>query len=361
MRQATQDRLKVEIDGFLATSSTTMVQGEYRNPVTVYADPEHLAAEHANLLRRVPLVVAHASELANPGDFITQTLSGVPVLVVRQTSGSVRAFVNHAWTYKLDGSLSSIPNEEGFPGVDRTESGLVGLGCQERHGLIWVVLTPGLDIDVAGFLGADYDDELASWQLGSYGVERSTVLAEDANWKLIVDGFLETYHLRFLHANTVGPYIKSNLGPFTAFGPHGRMAIVRSRYNEEASVGDRFLRDVGAVYTIFPNTVLVWQSTHFERWTVYPDVVDPGRCRAYTSILSPAGRQEDVALWDKNWKILLSTVEKEDWPVARATQAGFRSGALPEMIFGRNEPALQHFHRCLADAVRPVQATMSRA
>ena len=375
MRQASQDRLKADIDGFLATSSTTMALAEYANPVSVYADQGHLAAELSTVFRRVPLVVAHGSEVANPGDFLTQELSGVPVLVVRQPDGSVRAFVNlcrhrgaqlalepsgcdrrftcvyHAWTYKLDGSLSAIPNDEGFAGVDRDGLGLVRLSAEERHGLVWVILTPGLAIDVASFLGESLDDELAAWRLDTYGVERSRTLTERTNWKLIVDGFLETYHLRYLHANTVGPYIKSNLGPFTPFGPHGRMAIVRSRYDSEASSGDRFLRDVGAVYSIFPNTVLVWQSTHFERWSVLPDAADPGRCRAYTSILSPAGQKGEVELWDKNWKILLSTVQEEDWPVARATQAGFAAGAIPTMIFGRNEPALQHFHRSLAATI----------
>ena len=62
-------------------------------------------------------------------------------------------------------------------------------------------------------------------------------------------------------------------------------------------------------------------------------------------------RSDEVGLWDKNWKILLSTVQQEDWPVARATQSGFASGAMEDFVFGRNEPALQHFHRSWATAV----------
>jgi phenylpropionate dioxygenase-like ring-hydroxylating dioxygenase large terminal subunit len=351
-----------------------MAAAEYRNPVRVYADAAHLAAEQA-VLRNAPLVVAHESEVANPGDFATNSLSATPVLVVRQADGSVKAFVNlcrhrgsqvvmepsgcerrftcpyHAWSYKLDGSLGAIPNDDGFPSLDRSAMGLIPLACEVRHGLVWVMTDPAASIDVATFLGADLDDELSSWGLDGYRVERATTIGEDANWKLIVDGFLETYHLRFLHSATVGPYIWSNLGPFRAFGPHGRMAFVRSRYDASADdASQQFLRNVGAVYQIFPNTVLVWQSTHFERWTIFPHPTDPARSVTYVSLLAPAGQQDDGGMWDKNWKILLSTVQDEDWPVARATQAGFAAGAVREFVFGRNEPALQHFHQSLAAA-----------
>lgn len=372
MRTEGQARLKAEVDHYLATGTTAMAETEYRNPVAVYADAGHLAAEHA-VLRSSPLVVAHGSEVPNPGDFVTNDLSGVPVLVVRQSDGSVKAFVNlcrhrgspvalepsgcerrftcpyHAWTYKLDGSLGAIPNEEGFPGVDRAEMGLVALPCEVRHGLVWVMVTPGAVIDVAGFLGAELDAELASWTIDGFVVERSTTLTEDANWKLIVDGFLETYHLRFLHAATVGPYIHSNLSPFQSYGPHGRSGFARTRYSPD---DDRpTMYNLGVIYQIFPNTVLVWQSTHFERWTMYPHATDPGRSVSYTSILAPEGRSDDVGLWDRNWKILLSTVQEEDWPVARATQSGFAANAMDSFVFGRNEPALQHFHRSWAAAV----------
>ena len=97
--------------------------------------------------------------------------------------------------------------------------GLVPLACEVRHGLVWAMVTPGATIDVAGFLGETLDGELSGWSLDGFVVERSTSLAEDANWKLIIDGFLETYHLRFLHAATVGPHIHSNLSPFQAYGP----------------------------------------------------------------------------------------------------------------------------------------------
>ena len=367
-----QAALKAEVDHYLATSTTAMAASERLNPVAEYHTAEHLDAELA-LFRRSPVIVAHSSELVNPGDYVALDVVGVPVLVVRQANGLAKAFVNlcrhrgaplategpgcerrftcpyHAWTYTLDGSLKTVPNADGFVGINKADYSLMDLACEERHGLIWVVVTPGVSIDVAASLG-ELDTEYATWKLDEFVVERSTVLYEQANWKFIIDGFLETYHLRFLHANTVGPYIKSNLGPFASYGPHGRMAIVRERYaGLDQPLDDQFLRDVGLVYQLFPNTIMVWQGEHFERWTLFPVPGHPERSVAHVSLLAHCSRVDETALWDRNWKILLSTVENEDWPVARATQAALSARVAETFVFGRNEPALQHFHAALAD------------
>ena len=212
-----------------------MAAGVMRNPVAQYID-RHAGAEKAEVV--LPLSRGGGPPLAVRGGrgLLHRDVVGVPVLVSRQDDGSLKALLNvcrhrgslvtfeecgnrrsftcpyHAWTYRADGSLSNIPYDEGFEGLDRSTMGLVELPVEERHGLIWVVLAPGQPIDVASHLGA-LDEELASYAIGDYLVERSTILRADLNWKIVVDGFLETYHLRFLHSSTVGPYIKTNLAP----------------------------------------------------------------------------------------------------------------------------------------------------
>ena len=95
------------------------------------------------------------------------------MLIVRQTDGTLKAFLNvcrhrgsrvtfeecgnkgsftcpyHAWTYRSDGSLANITNADDFGDVDRTAMGLTELPVEERHGLIWIGLTPATSIDVA--------------------------------------------------------------------------------------------------------------------------------------------------------------------------------------------------------------------
>ena len=381
MQAQVRQRLVAEIDRYLEAGTTAMADEMLRNPVSEYTQSGRLAQEKAQLFRRYPLVVGHGSQCPEARDFFTEDVAGVPILVSRQDDGSLKAFLNvcrhrgskvtfeecgqrrsfscpyHAWTYRSDGSLVNIPYSEGFAGLDRSDMGLVELPVEERHGFVWVVLTPNGPIDVAAHLG-DLDAELASFGIGAYVLERSTLLRADANWKIVVDGFLETYHLRFLHGATIGPYVKTNLAPFEAIGRHGRMTAVRASYDEaRARSRDELdlLPHVALVYQIFPNTILLWQGDHFESWLVFPESENPARSASRVQLLAPrpTASEDEQRHWDQNWKILMNTVLNEDFVVAQTMQEGFVTGAQTHLTFGRNEPALQHYHRSLSDVLGP--------
>ena len=117
-------------------------------------------------------------------DFIVRDVLGISVLVSRGADGVVHAYLNycrhrgarpaegcgnarrfscpyHGWVYDSEGSLVGIPGRRGFVEVDRTNSGLVALPCEERHGLVWVVLTADAPMDLdehLGPLGAELAD-----------------------------------------------------------------------------------------------------------------------------------------------------------------------------------------------------------
>ncbi len=108
---------------------------------------------------------------------------------------------------------------------------------------------------------------------------------------------------------------------------------------------------IAIIYQLFPNTILVWQSDHFEMWNCFPDGDQPGKSISRVSLLAPnaeaaAGRSD---YWNRNWTVLMDTVEQEDFRVGRTMQVGYATGSQSDVVFGRNEPALQHFHRNLAD------------
>ena len=353
-----------------------------RNPVAEYTDPRRLAEEKAQLFRGYPLVVGHGSQCAEPRDFFTEDVAGVPVLVSRQDDGSLKAFLNvcrhrgskvtfeecgqrrsftcpyHAWTYRSDGVLTGIPYGEGFEGLDRAGDGpglapvggapRVRVGRARGRAVPDVARPPGRARRRAGEHG-----------LAPYVVELGTVLRADFNWKVVVDGFLETYHLRFLHNATIGPYIKTNVAPFEAVGRHGRMVAVRNGYDEvRGRLGEEaaFLPYVAVVYQIFPNTIILWQGDHFESWFVFPEGEDPARSASRVQLLAPrpTASDDEQRHWDQNWKVLMDTVLNEDFVVARAAEEGFATGAQTHLTFGRNEPALQHYHRSLSEVLGPV-------
>ncbi len=372
MRRTTQAELGSEIRTLLRNGTAALTDATFQNPVSHYTDPVHLAHEVNTVFKHCPLVFGHASELPAPHDFVARDLAGVPVLVVRQDDGSIAAFMNvcrhrgakvtletcghrsafscpyHAWTYRLDGSLARITNEADFGTVDKSEMGLVSLAAEERHGLVWLMLTPGQPIDVATFLGEILDDELAAYGLDGFVIDRSKRLPVATNWKVVVDGFLETYHLGVLHRTTIGPHIRSNLAPFRSFGPHGCMTAVRTSFDRvlDDPDGDAGPHLVNA-YQVFPNTVLVWSGIHMELWLSFP-TDDPGVTDVTVQVLGRADHVDAAPeYFDKNWTVVTDTVLTEDFVVGASIQVGFTSGAQTHLTFGRNEPGVQHFHRSL--------------
>jgi phenylpropionate dioxygenase-like ring-hydroxylating dioxygenase large terminal subunit len=115
--------------------------------------------------------------IPKPGDYFTDNNCGVPILVVRDHDGEVRAFLNvcrhrgaqvatacgqikrnfvcpyHGWSYDDRGKLVGIPDSRNFDGVDRDEHGLVALPACERFGCIWVQPEPGTHFDIDKELG----------------------------------------------------------------------------------------------------------------------------------------------------------------------------------------------------------------
>ncbi|MEM9714710.1 MAG: aromatic ring-hydroxylating dioxygenase subunit alpha, partial [Actinomycetota bacterium] len=193
-------------------------------------------------ITRHPAAVLAASELAAPGDFVTLELGGVPVIVSRDRDGVVHAMRNvcahrgstvetrtdgsarifscgfHGWSYELDGSLRAVSKPTLFS-TEPCTTGLRRLPCDERHGVIWVTADPDGDSEVRGWLGEPLDDLLADLGMGAMVHHAATTFELDCNWKLLTDGFLEIYHLKFLHRDSIAPYFPADL---TKVGRSGR-------------------------------------------------------------------------------------------------------------------------------------------
>src|SRR5436305_6035682 len=122
-----------------------------------------------------------------------------------------RPDVRNAMTYSTNGNLKSIAQGETFGDVDKSCSGLVELPTEERHGLVWVVDSPDADIDVAEWLGTRMDESLSSFELDQYVCDRVGNFDEPINWKVLMDAFLDAYHISSTHSGTVAPYFYSNV------------------------------------------------------------------------------------------------------------------------------------------------------
>jgi phenylpropionate dioxygenase-like ring-hydroxylating dioxygenase large terminal subunit len=357
-----------------AGSSDTAV-GELRIPIANYFDPQHAALER-DLLTHHPLVLGHASRLPGPGSFITSELMGVPLLVIRQDDGSVRAFRNicqhrggrvenepagarrvftcryHGWTYDRDGALRNIPYGDFFAGVDRACSGLAPVAIEERHGFLWVQLDATDAIDVASHLGPELDAELTELGLGLWDLYIDESFDHAMNWKLVTDGLIDVLHPKFLHPESVGRLIETNAHVWTQFGDHGKWSMARRSLNkirDDVPDGVDLRSYVISAYFIYPNIMLAVQPDHYEIWTVVPDETSPVASRtAIRFLVPPAASEAERSSIDKSWKILMDAVHTEDWPMAQSIQDGARHAAAATFVCGTNELPVQHFHRTLA-------------
>jgi len=362
----------------LENRTTDLADTIYRNPVTDYTCPTQAERERALFFRAGAINIGLSALLPNPGDWMTHDYSGVPILVVRRPDGELGAFLNacrhrgarvaegrgsgerdfrcpyHGWCYGLDGTLIARPDESSFVAAERTAHGLRPLPVAEKYGMIWVATSPAGRLEIDTLLSG-LGDDLAALSLDTYHHYETRVLRRRMNWKLAIDTFGETYHLQHLHPDTVDPLFFSNRATFKAFGPNHRMLGARRTIDELRSLPenewDVFDKTV-VICVLFPNTVFTYQRDHVETWHMFPGAT-PDDTVMYVSLYIPEPVTSPKAKehWDKNFDLLMATVENEDFPTCEGMQRGFYSGAQDSIVFGRNEPALQHFHRNITAAL----------
>ncbi|MSP95876.1 MAG: Rieske (2Fe-2S) protein [Betaproteobacteria bacterium] len=375
MKRETQLELAHVLRGYVKDGSTALAPEIFRNPVAAYSDPGRARLERERLFRGQPLFMGLSCRLPEPGDYRTEEIAGIPVLLVRGQEGKLRAFANicrhrgapvasgcgktrvfscpyHGWTYGLDGKLAGIPDAASFPGMDKASHGLTPLAAGERHGMIFIRLAPGAPLDI------DVDAHLTGLgeEFGAYGFERysffaSEVMTPAINWKFGIDTFLEGYHLPVLHRTTVAPLIRGNLGSFAAFGDHGRLTFARfasAAWDTLPEAQWNVLAHILPVYRLFPNALVIFQSDHLETWRMLPgETPDRSVIEFALYALEPVTTDKARSYWQKNYDLAIKTVVNEDFALGERMQRGFMSGVQSEVIYGRNEPALIHFHQRL--------------
>jgi choline monooxygenase len=187
----------------------------------LYRDPEVLEQEQLRIFARNWQFVGHVSQLPETGGYITTSAGVEPVLVIRDDEGVLRAFRNvcrhrgsrllsgsgecgkaircryHGWTYRFDGSLIGVPEGRAIPGLDKSALGLFPARAEVLCGLVFVNLdvhaTP-LAEQVAGL-----PERLSRYGLERLRPKREKATSQPANWKIVVDNYLEGYHVPIAH------------------------------------------------------------------------------------------------------------------------------------------------------------------
>jgi phenylpropionate dioxygenase-like ring-hydroxylating dioxygenase large terminal subunit len=350
-----------------------------RNPAAHYVDPARFETERRVLFRRHPQLLGLSSECAEPGAQMTANLGGVPALIVRQMDGSLKGFVNacrhrgspvsspdgaarpriscpyHGWVYELDGSLVARPYaEEAFADAPKADCPLKSIFVAEGYGLIFAQAEDGEGLSADSAL-AGAQAEIADYGLEGYVLVEERENTWDFNWKLVLDTFSESYHIRSLHKNSIAPTYLSEVSICDAFGPHPRMIGLLKTVMDEVRKPDeadwRFLPHSTTQYLFMPSGLITYQRDHVELWRMTPISVD--RTLVRTCLYAPEAPTTDKArgYWKKNLDLLINVTGTEDFPLMAQIHQNLKSGALPEVIYGRNEPALIHLHTSINAAL----------
>lgn len=194
-----------------------------------YTDPDIFRAEQDSIFHTGWFCSVLSADLDRPGRFETVQIGRESVIVTRGRDSAVRAFLNvcrhrgarlcteesgevkrsfqcpyHAWTYGLDGKLVAAPNLTAMPDVDKVEYGLHTVHVREWLGYAWLCLAedpPPFEETVIGDVTARLGspDAIVGYDVENLKLGRRISYDVKANWKQIVENFMECYHCATIH------------------------------------------------------------------------------------------------------------------------------------------------------------------
>ena len=375
---------------------------QYRMPTASYVCPEIAAQEREQFFRNHPQLIGLSQDLPEPGSFFTMDDFGTPVLATRDRQGRFHAFLNacrhrsvrvaseprgqrsvfmcpfHHWSYANTGDLINVPNEAHFGAIDKSCYSLIELPAVERDGLLWVHPQADADLNVDTLLG-DLGPELATYALADHQLVGEKTIDMQLNWKFANDTFGETYHFGKLHKDTLGQLYYGNNLHFQTFGRHHRFVTANRGIDRLRQLPEsewHIARGTFVLYHLFPNIQLICDPQAATLIRIYPHGADPGRSVTrisfyLTAEAAAAAQAHDAehfqteavynyevragsnaqASVKASMEVFHSTIELEDYAMGEMQQRAAQNGQLKEILFGRNEPALHHFHSSYREAL----------
>ena len=342
-----------------------------------YLVPKYLEVEREQVFRRSWQYLCHEAKLREPGSFLVAGVQGRSIVAVRGEDGALRAFYNvckhrghellkgsgttqaitcpyHAWTYGLDGRLRRARRCELIENFDPDAISLTPVRVEVFCHLVFVNLDPeaaplasqagGLAREVAGYAP----------DLGDLAFAHRLTYTVRANWKAVVDNFLECYHCPVAHRDFVTLVEMDTYKVATHGIWSSHMARAGRRQNRAYGVAEASVTD-HAVWYLWPNTTLM-------RY--------PGRGNFMVWRFIPAGPEETYEEFDfffesapptgeemEAIRFIDEVLQPEDIGLVESVQRGMRTPAFERGRYlvdpqgsGLSEHAVHHFHGLVLEA-----------
>ncbi len=349
-----------------------------------YIDPKFLQVEREQVFRRSWQFLCHAEKLRNPGDFVTMNIEGQSILSLRNRQGDLRAFYNvckhrghellsgegqtkritcpyHAWTYDLDGALVNAPRSEYLENFRQREICLEPVQIEVFCHLVFVNLDPAA-APLAEQSG-DLAQEVMQYapDLGQLTFSTRLTYRIKANWKSVVDNFLECYHCPVAHKGfssmiDMDTYRVETHGIYSS-----HMAKARVGENSAYDIADATVTD-HAVWFLWPNITLMRYPGrgNFMVWRFYP-INEQETYEEFDFFFETAepNETEKEAL-----RFIDEVLQPEDIGLVESVQRGMNTPAFSSGRYmvdiegsGASEHALHHFHGLILQAYQQASET----
>lgn len=323
---------------------------------SLYLDEDVLAQEWERIFDRSWQLAGHISDLPEvPGGYLATRAGNQPVLLVRDDEGELRAFLNvcrhrgsrllagsgqckrairclyHGWTYRFDGSLVGTPEARAFTDLDKSTLGLFPARVELLSGLIFVNADPEAQPLAERVPG------LAE-KLAPYGIERlesfsrGAGMRQAANWKVVVDNYIEGYHIpiahpglmRLLDYQSYEPVIEGDCIWIEAPMRDKPSANRRERTYQRMvkpmpGLGEEH-QHVWRYAFIYPNTAIDLYPDQINTWQLLPDGV--GRTEDVWNQLRAPNAGPRTRVVQKLNTVVNNLVFKEDVDLVENVQAG---------------------------------------
>lgn len=351
---------------------------EAGQPVSRFLDEEVYREEQQRLFRRAPVPVTLSSYLNEPGAVLAQNGYGLPLLVMRDKEGVARVFLNacthkgstlvdnpepvsssrvtcpyHAWTFALSGKLAGVARAETFENLDKGKRNLTELPSREAGGFIWAILNPAAEADFGGIDEQLVEDLEALDIHDSYVFGRKTFHIK-ANWKQVLEPFLEGYHVQRLHARSVGPLFADVPTITERLGNNLRQTSGKIEFSP-ADVDDsaeNVHKTITHAYQVFPNGVVVTSPWYISIMILMPNGVGETTVDYFMLTLNPADNDKSRELYSKSYDMVLDVFGNEDFKAAEQCYAGLSSGALRDVVYSGLESTILMYYETLDAAMR---------
>jgi choline monooxygenase len=337
-------------------------------PAPWYVDPRIAELEAKTVFSKTWQMVGRADQVVKPGQFVTASIAGEPIVVVRGNDGVLRGFFNvcrhhaaavvtepcgqaailhcpyHGWNYGLDGSLKGMPEFDGVKGFDRQQNGLVPVKADTWENFAFVNLDPNA-AQLREFLGG-LVKRVAPLGLGKLHYFDRRVYDIHCNWKVFVDNYLDGgYHVPHLHKglNSVLDYKEYTIENEDRYCLQSSPMVASQ---EDVATGATRKGDRAWYFWQYPNLMINCYEGYLDTNLVLP--IDVDHCRVifefYFADISDARREYNQQSVEVGGR-----VQEEDLGICEAVQRGLKSRAYGAGRLSVRREAGEHlFHRLLA-------------